>query len=243
MTTTLVRPRRRLALAVLGVLTTAMATVAVAPATASSATGTQQVTAVTATAPAPTVTTTLRSGSRGPQVTALQQRLVALRYDVGPVDGSFGSNTLHAVRAFQKVQGLPVDGVVGAATRARLAAPQVPRPRRTSAAPGVEVDLTKRVLLLNRAGEVTRIVDVSPGKPSTPTPTGTFTLHRRIDGWRQSPLGLLWRPIYFSGGYALHGSTSVPTHAASHGCVRLTVPAMNRLWPAVQLGQQVVVYR
>jgi peptidoglycan hydrolase-like protein with peptidoglycan-binding domain len=243
MTTTLVRPRRRLALAVLGVLTTAMATVGVTPATASSATGTPQVASVTAPAAAPAVSSTLRFGSRGPQVTALQQRLTALRYDVGPVDGSFGTSTLHGVRAFQKVQGLTVDGVVGPATRARLAAPHVPRARRMSAAPAVEVDLTKRVLMLTQAGAVTRIVDVSPGKPSTPTPTGTYTLHRRIDGWRQSSLGLLWRPIYFSGGYALHGSTSVPTHAASHGCVRLTVPAMNRLWPAVQLGQQITLYR
>jgi lipoprotein-anchoring transpeptidase ErfK/SrfK len=29
----------------------------------------------------------------------------------------------------------------------------------------------------------------------------------------------MWRPNYFYGGYALHGSTSVPTYAASHGCV------------------------
>jgi N-acetylmuramoyl-L-alanine amidase len=242
MTITLVRPRRRLALALLGVLTTTMATVAMAPATASAA-APQQVAPAAASTAATTVVTTLRSGSRGPQVVVLQQRLTALRYDVGAVDGSFGTSTMHAVRAFQKVQGLPVDGVVGPATRARLAAPIVPRPRRISAAPAVEVDLTKRVLLLTRAGEVTRIVDISPGKPSTPTPTGTFTLHRRIDGWRQSSLGLLWRPVYFTGGYALHGSTSVPTHAASHGCVRLTVPAMNRLWPAVQLGQQISVYR
>jgi peptidoglycan hydrolase-like protein with peptidoglycan-binding domain len=40
---------------------------------------------------------TLRHGSRGLHVVYLQQRLTALRYDVGPVDGSFGSSTLHGV--------------------------------------------------------------------------------------------------------------------------------------------------
>ena len=78
---------------------------------------------------------------------------------------------------------------------------------------------------------------------TTPTPTGTFAITRCIDGWRQSSLGLLWRPNYFHGGYALHGSTSVPTYAASHGCVRLTVPAMNRAWSQLSIGERVHVYR
>lgn len=48
---------------------------------------------------------TLRYGARGSAVVYLQQRLTALRYDVGGVDGVFGYNTLHAVYAFQKVRG------------------------------------------------------------------------------------------------------------------------------------------
>jgi lipoprotein-anchoring transpeptidase ErfK/SrfK len=44
-------------------------------------------------------------------------------------------------------------------------------------------------------------------------------------------------------GVALHGSTSVPTYAASHGCVRLTVPAMNRIWSGLHVGERVYVYR
>jgi N-acetylmuramoyl-L-alanine amidase len=111
----------------------------------------------------------------------------------------------------------------------------------------VEVNLTRRVVYLTRSGAVTRILDASPGKPSTPTPTGSFSIYRRIDGWRQSPLGLLWRANYFYRGYALHGSTSVPTYAASHGCVRMTIPAMNRVWSRLfigeRVGERVDVYR
>jgi lipoprotein-anchoring transpeptidase ErfK/SrfK len=39
----------------------------------------------------------------------------------------------------------------------------------------------------------------------------------------------LWRPNNLWRGYAVHGSTSVPAYPASHGCVRVAVPAMNRL--------------
>ncbi|WP_198954431.1 L,D-transpeptidase family protein [Kineosporia sp. R_H_3] len=186
---------------------------------------------------------TVRQGSHGAAVVALQDRLTALHYDVGPVDGDFGTSTLHGVYAFRKVQGLHLDGIVGPRTWAALATPRVPQPRHTLTASAVEIDLARRVVYLTKNGAVTRIVDASPGKASTPTPTGAFTITRRIDGWRRSPLGLLWRPNYFHEGYALHGSTSVPTYAASHGCVRVTVPAMNRLWPKLFVGEHLWVYR
>ena len=186
---------------------------------------------------------TLQYGARGSAVTYLQQRLVYLRYDVGGVDGVFGNNTLHAVYAFQKVQGISVDGVVGPATWSKLASPYRPKARYYRSSAAVEVNLTKRVLYLTKAGAVTRIVDASPGKASTPTPTGSFSVTRQIDGWRQSDLGLLWRPKYFYYGYAIHGSTSVPTYAASHGCVRVTISAMNRLWSVIYIGERVYVYR
>ena len=42
--------------------------------------------------------------------TELQQRLTALGYDPGPVDGKVGLETRKAVRAFQKKAGRPADG-------------------------------------------------------------------------------------------------------------------------------------
>ncbi|MGH9284035.1 MAG: L,D-transpeptidase, partial [Acidimicrobiales bacterium] len=56
------------------------------------------------------------------------------------------------------------------------------------------------------------------------TPNGTFTVAYKRQGWRKSPLGLLYRPAYFNGGIAFHGAPSVPATAASHGCVRLPMP-------------------
>ena len=185
----------------------------------------------------------LRTGSRGAAVVRLQNRLAALHYDTGPIDGIFGPQTFHGVVAFQKVNGLVRDGIVGPRTWAALAHPVVPRPRRTLSSSSLEVNLSRQVVYLARNGVVLRIMDASTGKASTPTPLGRFTIQRRIDGWRQSPLGLLWRPNYFYRGYAVHGSTSVPAYPASHGCVRLTIPAMNRLWPLLRIGMPVTLYR
>jgi peptidoglycan hydrolase-like protein with peptidoglycan-binding domain len=231
------RLRHLLSLILLITLTAMLAIVMVPAATASDAS--QQASA------SPTATTrpTLRYGSRGAAVVYLQQRLTALRYDVGPVDGIFGYSTLHGVYAFQKVQRIGVDGIVGPITWGRIASPYVPRARYNRSAASVEVNLTRRVVYLTRSGAVTRILDASPGKPATPTPSGSFSIYRRIDGWRQSSLGLLWRPNYFYRGYALHGSTSVPTYSASHGCVRVTIQAMNRAWSRLYVGERLYVYR
>lgn len=63
---------------------------------------------------------TLRLGSRGDAVRYVQQRLVALGYDPGPVDGVYGWLTFAAVRDFQRDFRLDVDGVVGRRARAVL---------------------------------------------------------------------------------------------------------------------------
>lgn len=63
---------------------------------------------------------TLYWGSRGSEVTALQQKLKQWGYYHGFVDGSYGSATYQAVRDFQRKNGLRADGIVGANTRAAL---------------------------------------------------------------------------------------------------------------------------
>jgi peptidoglycan hydrolase-like protein with peptidoglycan-binding domain len=55
----------------------------------------------------------LRPGSTGEAVRELQQALKGLGYDPGEIDGRFGSGTEAAVKAFQKAQGIAIDGVVG----------------------------------------------------------------------------------------------------------------------------------
>lgn len=61
---------------------------------------------------------TIRRGNYGELVKQLQTKLQALGYDLGicGIDGDFGQATEKAVKAFQKANGLKVDGIVGPLT-------------------------------------------------------------------------------------------------------------------------------
>ncbi|HSK68488.1 MAG TPA: peptidoglycan-binding domain-containing protein [Candidatus Limnocylindria bacterium] len=71
--------------------------------------------------PMPQEVTTLRKGSKGPEVVNLQARLIQLGYLApGSNDGDFGSGTEAAVKAFQQNNGLEPDGLAGRATQTLL---------------------------------------------------------------------------------------------------------------------------
>ena len=59
----------------------------------------------------------LHNGSQGEKVWKLQERLQALGYYEGTVDGQFGPGTREAVIAFQKKNGLDADGFAGEETQ------------------------------------------------------------------------------------------------------------------------------
>lgn len=62
----------------------------------------------------------LQRGSTGEDVIELQSRLKYNGFYTSKVDGVFGWNTYWAVRNFQDKFGLPIDGVVGATTKAAI---------------------------------------------------------------------------------------------------------------------------
>lgn len=64
----------------------------------------------------------LQKGDTGAAVREMQTMLIALGYSCGAsnADGDFGDDTLKAVKAFQKNNGLVVDGEAGVNTMARL---------------------------------------------------------------------------------------------------------------------------
>lgn len=66
-------------------------------------------------------TATVRVGSSGSDVKAVQNKLISLGYlPSGEADGIFGSKTKNAVMRFQKDNGLAVDGIVGTNTARAL---------------------------------------------------------------------------------------------------------------------------
>lgn len=92
-------------------------------------------------APCIALNTVLYSGltdaMTGGQVSVLQTTLISRGYLVqGTVSGYFGTATTQAVKKFQKSSGIPVNGVVGQATRAALNAnrcsPNPPYPQQVS---------------------------------------------------------------------------------------------------------------
>jgi peptidoglycan hydrolase-like protein with peptidoglycan-binding domain len=217
----------------------------------------------TTTTTAPTTTTTappeatpsdqLARGSSGPPVEALQRRLTELRLDPGPVDGRFGGGTFAAVLAFQKLAGLEANGVVGPQTTVALEAPPPVAPLVPGGEPDrVEVDLGRQLLLLWEGGRLRLATHVSTGNGEryceggrcgiATTPTGAFRFSWRWPGWRESRLGKLYNPVYFtSSGIAIHGSTSVPTYPASHGCVRIPMHIAEYFPDLVDSGDAVYV--
>ena len=55
-------------------------------------------------------------GSRGNEVSQIQEKLKRWGYYNGSIDGIYGSKTLSAVKAFQRKNGLTVDGIAGQKT-------------------------------------------------------------------------------------------------------------------------------
>lgn len=195
----------------------------------------------------------LRPGESGPEVRMLQWRLTTLGFRPGEIDGNYGATTSQAVLAFQKHEGIGRDGAAGPKTLAVIAAPRGAGPRPGLPVPRVEIDLARQVLfVVTPLG--TQIFNTSTGNgepyenPETgaraiaTTPTGSFSVQHRVDGIDKGPLGDLYRPLYFVGGYAVHGSHNVPGYPASHGCARVSNADQDWIWDNVSNGTPVIIY-
>ena len=187
----------------------------------------------------------------GPATQVVQVRLLNLGYWLKAADGTYDFTTRQAVMAFQKFTDLPVTGSVDEATADEIL--HAERPLSRSEEKGldkdvVEVDLDRQLTFVVREGVTEAVLNVSTGtgkpyverSPKNPnivirdvadTPKGRFRVDRlRTDGWWNGDLGSIYRPIYFRGGIAFHGSAVIPAYPASHGCVRVSVDAMDMLW-------------
>ncbi len=214
--------------------------------TTSSSTTTTEAPTTTSTQPAPAANAAI------PSVKAMQERLAELGYDVGTPDGKWGARTTYSVMAFQKVEGLSVDGQDGPQTQAALASASKPEPMLPGgAATRIEIDVARQVLFHWVNGSLARILTVSTGNNEhycvdgecsvAVTPGGSFRIGRKAAGLEVAPLGELWWPMYFNGGIAIHGSPSVPAYPASHGCIRIPMYAAPTFYDQVAGGTRVHV--
>ena len=177
----------------------------------------------------------LALGARGPSVRALEERLRALRYALPRADGVYDAATYQAVLAFQKVERLPWTGRVDGRVWRRLQSAHVPHARFRGN--HIEVSKGRQYLLVVRGGRVTSIVHVSTGATGN-TPLGRWRIYRKVAGWDW----VLWYPMYFLRGFAIHGYPSVPAYPASHGCVRVPMWLAPSLYSRYGYGATIYVY-
>lgn len=195
---------------------------------------------------------TLRQGSSGAEVTYLQKALRFTSYPVGGVDGSFGEETTQAVYAFEKVHRLARDGVVPPWQMSAIAAGRRPRAPKRDPKNFVDIDISRQVLFEVRDRKVVHTIPISSGNEEyytvdgqtyrAHTPRGSYSIYRKVAGTRVSRLGELYNPSYFVGGYAIHGSKSVPTYPASHGCVRIPMYVHRAFFYRNPIGMPVFVH-
>jgi peptidoglycan hydrolase-like protein with peptidoglycan-binding domain len=199
--------------------------------------------------------------SDGPETARIQERLLELGFWLQLVDGDFGGTTKQAVMAFQKYMGLEATARVDQVTADALTLATT-RAVGLSNEPGtlVEVDKDKQVLFIMNSGKLLWAINISTGSGQyyletnqkdlvtwetgrSLTPSGRYKIDReKPDGWWDGDLGQIYRPKYFKGGIAIHGSMSIPNYPASHGCVRVSTAAMDMIWASGLLPKKTPVW-
>jgi len=186
-------------------------------------------------------------GTQSTATAQLQQALTDAGFFRGPIDGSYSAETQQAVMAFRKEVGAARSFAWSDSLWGLLNSYVKPwTPFRFNEPDRIEINLSRQVLYLFKGGVLAQVFPISSGngQPYTNqfgsfsqahTPTGDFRIQRHIRGERISFLGVLWNPWYFTGGFAIHGSPSVPAYPASHGCVRLT------MWDSAWLESQLSI--
>lgn len=116
------------------------------------------------------------------------------------------------------------------------------------------VSLEDHRLALLENGVVKASYPVAVGKPSTPSPTGTFTIvnhvinptyyhHGKvIPPGPENPVGNRWMGLSIAG-YGIHG-TNAPRSigkAVSHGCIRMSRRDLDRLFAQIRVGDSVEI--
>ena len=189
------------------------------------------------------VTSAVDREPRQPTARDFQQRLVDLGF-MAPagLTGTIDTRTSTAVLAFQKWSGLGRDGTLGPATIEALQRATRPEPARRAPGRRIEVQLRRQLALLIDDNRVVRAVHISSGAGGR-TPAGSFRVYRK-ERYSWSVPFKVWLPwaSYFTGGIAFHEFGSVPTYAASHGCIRVNRYDAETLFGFAETGTPVQVF-
>lgn len=120
----------------------------------------------------------------------------------------------------------------------------------------IVVSLEDRKLALVEDGQVKKVYTVAVGKPTTPSPEGSFTIERRVANPTYhhngktvapgpgNPVGSRWMGLS-KAGYGIHGTNEPKSigKAASHGCIRMAKADLEEFYALVAVGDQVEIVR
>ena len=189
----------------------------------------------TTTAPPPPDNSVLRRGAEGPFVGLSQRSSASWASAPGEVDDSYTRRDLRGGHGVPEVRGsrpptATPDRITMAALRTGSQVPDHGRARRRGSRSTSNVRsrsplpaTARRRSSTSRAGNGKRYDRPQGGVGVADTPRGSYDIERRIDGVRVAPLGKLYRPLYFKGGFAIHGSSTCPdTPRATAACARRT---------------------
>jgi hypothetical protein len=191
----------------------------------------------------------LMKGAVGRDVKQLQRQL--REQDLlakGHVTGVYDIATVKAVRAFQTSRAMPVDGVAGTDTVGAMTT-------------RIVIDESSHSLTLYRVGKPALSFGVAVGQSAYPTPVGEFSIITKVvdptwvppdSDWAQgalpippgpdNPLGTRWMGLS-SPSVGIHGTNDPASigYSVSHGCIRMSIPDVERLYEMVYVGTRVSI--
>ena len=209
----------------------------------------------------PALPDAMENGSSGIDVVRLQRRLNCLEYYYGSLDGSYGSGTESAVRAFQKRNGLTQSGVAGTDTLALLFSEDALKALKRYVLKISTADQRVYAYGLDNNNEYTvlvRTMKCSTGKDSTPTPKGTFQnstgpgarwhYFKKYKCWAQYAYyiqgDIMFHSVLYNekDGPVTQSSVNNLGRKASHGCVRLSVEDAKWIYTNCPVNTKIIVY-
>ena len=181
-------------------------------------------------------------GTKGTYAHILLQRLAALRFRVPGISWAISTSAGDSIVAFQKAYGLPRTYVFDGDDWRKLDTAKLIKVRHTSPATHIEIDKTRQILMIVKAGKPYGIIPVSTGATGN-TPVGRFHILWKAPStttWLGS--AILWRTMDFYRDFAMHGYPEVPPYPASHGCVREPVWVADWTYQHSWVGETVYIY-
>ncbi len=116
----------------------------------------------------------------------------------------------------------------------------------------IVASLSEHKLVVLDGDRVVKVYDTAVGKPSTPTPVGSFTVANKVSNpvykahgqdvaaGPNNPVGTRWIGLSEKG-YGIHGTNAPKSigRDASHGCIRLRNKDVEELFELVAVGAPV----